>query len=168
MVLDLQSRRSIRKISRADFAVFPVWEWAINEEETAGLDESFLRPTMLTSIAPGLSAHYVVGASATLSDGSVLPACAEVTVAGKKLGVEPLYLFVQERQLDVGTAETMTVLSHLTGQAEARAVSWTLAVPLDGQSEPPSGKISRPLGVRLASLFKRSPSGAAAKAVKTV
>lgn len=166
MLIDLQSRRSIRKISRADFAAFPVWEWAINEEDTMGLDESFLRPTALESITPGLSAQFVVGASATLSDGTVLPACAEVTVRGRKVGVEPLYLFVQERQLDFAGAETMTVLSHLTGQAEARAVSWVLAVPLDGQSDMLSGKISRPLAARLASLFKRAPGAATVKAVK--
>ena len=164
MHIDLASRRSIRKVSRADFAAFPVWEWAINEEETAGLDESFLRPTSLSSITPGLVAQYVAGASATLSDGTVLPACVEVTVRGTQVRVDPLYLFLQERPIGFAGAETMTVLSHLTGKAGTRAVSWVLAVPLDGKPAPLSGKVRRPLVARLAALFGRGPRAAAAKA----
>jgi hypothetical protein len=156
MLIDLASRRSIRKIARADFAAYPVWEWALNEEETTGLHESFLRPTEHSSITPGLPAQYVVSANATLSDGQVLPACAEVTVGAKRVSVAPLYLFVQDRQLDFAGPETMTVLSHLTGKDGARAVSWQLAVTVDGKAKAPSGTLRRPLLARLTGLFRRS------------
>jgi hypothetical protein len=155
MLIDLASRRSIRKIARADFAAYPVWEWALNEEETSGLDESFLRPTEHASIAPGLPGQYVVAASATLSDGQVLPACAEVTVGAKRLTVAPLSLFVQDRQLDFAGPETTTVLSHLTGQDGARAVSWSLAVMVDGKAKAPGGTLRRPILAWLAGLFGR-------------
>lgn len=165
MIIDLETRRSIRKISRADFDAFPVWEWALNEEETAGLDESFLRPTTHDSIVPGMTAHFVVGARATLSDGTVLPACAQVDVRGKKVQVQPLCLFLQERQLDFAGDETNRVLSHLTRQPEARAVAWELVVPVAGRDKPLSGKLRLPLAARIAALFGRGGASASAKSL---
>ena len=155
MTIDLDSRRSIRKISRADFAAYPVWEWAIDEEESHDHEESYLRPTSLDSLPAGLSRHYVVSATATLSEGSVLPACAEVHVRPKKVQIEPMFIFLQERQLPFGGQETVTVLSHYTKQAGTRPVSWALAVPIDGNAVPPTGQIRRGLLARLTQGFKR-------------
>ena len=155
MTIDLESRRSIRKISRADFAAYPVWEWAINEEESHDHEESFLRPTSLDSLPAGLTRHYVVSASVTLSEGTVLPACAEVHVRPKKLQVEPMFIFLQERQMPFGGQETVTVLSHYTKQPDTRPVSWTLAVPMDGEASPPQGQIRRGILSRLTQGFKR-------------
>jgi len=155
MTIDLESRRSIRKICAADFAAYPVWEWAINEEEGHGHDESFLRPTSLDSLPASLVRHYVVGALATLSDGSALPACAEVHVSATSVQAEPMFIFVQERQLPFGGSETITALSHYTKQVDTRPLSWTLAVSVDGQSAPLAGEIRRSLASRLAGRFRK-------------
>ncbi len=155
MTIDLTTRRSIRKISAADFAAYPVWEWAINEEEQHGHDESFLRPTSLDSLPAGVVRHFVVGASATLSEGTVVPACAEVQVRAKGVTVEPMFMLVQERQLAFGGAETVTVLSHYTKQAGTRPVRWVLAVGLDGQGTPLKDDIRRSILGRIGQHFKR-------------
>lgn len=155
MTIDLDSRRSIRKISRADFAAYPVWEWAIDEEESHDHEESFLRPTSLDSLPPGLARHYVVSATATLSNGSVLPACAEVQVRPRKVQVEPMFIFLQERQLPFGGQEAVTVLSHYAKRPDTRPVSWTLAVPMDGDTAPPKGQIRRGILARLTQPFRR-------------
>lgn len=159
MTIDLESRRSIRRISRADFAAYPIWEWAINEE-SHGHGESFLRPTSLDSLPAGLARHYVVGASATLSDGSVLPACAEVVVRPHKVQVAPMFIFLQDRQMDFAGPETVTVLSHYTKRPDTRPVSWTLAVPVEGQGTPPAGRIGGGLLARLSQGWKRMGLGA--------
>jgi len=165
MTIDLDSRRSIRKIAREDFTAYPVWEWALNEEHTQGQGVSFVRPTALSSLPLDQARHYIVSASATLNDGSVLPACAEVSVRGKKVRIAPMFIFLQDRHLDFGGAETKTVLGHYTRQADAHPVSWELAVPLDGQSAPPRGKVRRSLAARLAQLWKRLSNAAHGKAV---
>jgi hypothetical protein len=155
MTIDLDSRRSIRKIAREDFAAYPVWEWALNEEHTEGHGQSFVRPTALESLPIGLSCHYIVSATATLSDGSSLPACVEVSVRAKKVRIEPMFIFLQDRHLDFGGAATRTVLSHYTKRADARPVSWELAVPLDGETAPPKGLVRRSLVERLAQVWQR-------------
>jgi hypothetical protein len=165
MTIDLDSRRSIRKIAREDLAAYPVWEWALNEEHTHGHGESFVRPTALASLPREAGRHYIVSASTTLSDGTVLPACVEVSVRANKVRVAPMFIFLQDRHLDFSGAETKTVLGHYTRQADARPVSWELAVPLDGETKPPAGKLRRSLAARLVQLCKRLGQAAQGKAV---
>lgn len=165
MPIDLDSRRSIRKIARDDFAACPVWEWALNEEQTHGDGESFVRPTALASLAPDLARHYIVSVTATLSDGSTLPACAEVSVRAKKLRIEPMFIFLQDRHLDFGGSETRTVLSHYLKRADARPVSWELAVPVDGETALPKGAVRRSLIERLSQAWKRLSGAAQRKSI---
>lgn len=165
MTIDLERRRSIRKISCADFAAYPVWEWAINEGDPLGDGESFLRPTSLDSLGLEVGRHYVVSASATLSEGSVLPACVEVSMRGNKRQLEPMFIFLQERHLDFGGSETKTVLSHYTGQANCRPLRWTLAVPYVGRTVLPSGMLRESLLSRVARLWTRLRRAAVGKSV---
>jgi hypothetical protein len=161
MTIDLDSRRPIRKILGADFAGFPVWEWALHEQETLGQGESFVRPTALDAIPLGQPRQFVVGASITLSDGTVLPGCVELDVRLRKVKAAPMFIFLQERQLVLGAEQTRSTLAHYTKVADVRPVSWTLAVPVEGQPGAASGKIRRSLRSRLASLFARTPSASA-------
>lgn len=155
MTIDLHSRRSIRKIARGDFLAYPVWEWALNEEHTQGNGESFVRPTELVSLPLGPSRQFIVSATATLNDGSVLPACVEVSVRAKKVRIAPMFIFLQDRHLDFGGPETATVLSHYIKRADAYPVSWELAVPLDGETAPPKGAVRRSMMARLGQVWKR-------------
>ncbi len=155
MTIDLHSRRSIRKIARGDFAAFPVWEWALNEEQADGNGESFVRPTALRSLALDQERQLIVSASATLNDGSVLPACVEVSVRAKKLRIAPMFIFLQDRHLDFGGAETATVLSLYTKRADAHPVRWELAVPVDGDGTLRSGPVRRSLLARVRQAWAR-------------
>lgn len=165
MTIDLESRRTIRKISRADFAAYPIWEWAINEAETLGQGESFLRPTSLDSIPVGIAGQFLVGANATLSEGSVLPACVEVNVRAKKVRIEPMFVFLQDRHLDFGGTETTTTLSHYTKCGGTHPVRWELAVPLAGSEALPHGAVRVSLAARLARLWRRVRLAAGGKRV---
>ncbi len=155
MNIDLHTRRSIRKIARADFLAYPVWEWAINEDHTHGLGESFVRPTDLASLPTGVARQYIVGATVTLNDGSALPGCVEVALRNKKAHMAPMFIFLQDRHLDFGGAETRTVLGHYLKRADAHPVRWQLAVPLDGEAAPRQGAVRRSLLSRLAHGWKR-------------
>lgn len=165
MTIDLQSRRSIRKIARGDLDAYPVWEWALNDEHTDGHGESFVRPTELGIIPVGAVRQFIVSATATLNDGSVLPACAEVSVRAKNVQVEPMFIFLQDRHLDFGGAETATVLSHYIKRADARPVSWELAVALEGETAPLKGIVRRSMIARLSHGWKRLSNAAQRKSV---
>lgn len=161
MTIDLDSRRPIRKIQGADFAGFPVWEWALHEEETLGQGESFVRPTALDVIPVGQARQFVVGASFTLSDGTVLPGCVELDVRARKIKAQPMFIFLRERQLELGADQTRTTLVHYTKSPDVRPVSWTLAVPVEGQPGVFAGKIRRSLRAALAGLFARKAAASA-------
>ena len=156
MTPDLDTRRSIRKVTRADFAAYPVWEWALHEEETMGLGESFVRPLELGGLGPDALGQYLVSARVTLSDGSVLPACVEVGIRAGKMQAQPMFIFLQDRHLDFGGAETLTTLAYYTKSPAVYPVSWELAVALAGQTAPLKGKVRRSLFSRIARLFGRS------------
>lgn len=158
MTPDLDIRRSIRKIARADLARYPVWEWALHEEETVGQGESFVRPTALDCIPLDAARQFVVGATVTLSDGSELPACAEVTVRAGKAEAMPMFIFLRDRQLDFAGAETQTTLAHYTKSAQVRPDRWVLDVPLAGRGELLGGKVKRSLWTRVAGLLRRTPT----------
>ncbi len=165
MTIDLESRRSIRKIARADFAAYPVWEWAINEGDPLGDGESFLRPTSLDSIGADAQRHYVVSATATLNEGSVLPACVEVSMRGDKRQLEPMFIFLQDRHLDFGGSETKTVLSHYTKRPETLPLRWTLDVMLSGDTVLRSGMVRESLLSRVTRLLRRVGMAAVGKRV---
>lgn len=154
MSLDLESRRPVRQMSGADFAAYPVWEWAINEEGTLGQDQSFLRPTSLDSV-PAAPGHYVVAANVTLSEGSVLPACVQVQVRGKKLQCAPMLILMPDRHLDFAGQEAGTVLSHYTKVNGTRPVSWELCVPAAGHKHPVRGVLRASMLLRLITLVRR-------------
>lgn len=155
MIIDLHTRRSIRKIARADFVAYPVWEWAINEDHTHGLGESFVRPTELASLPLEPVRQYIVSATVTLNDGSLLPGCVEVSLRNKKPHMAPMFIFLQDRHLDFGGAETRTVLSHYIKRADARPVRWQLAVAVDGEATPRQAAVRSSLLSRLAQGWRR-------------
>ena len=154
MTLDLATRRSIRKVTHADFAAYPVWEWAI-DEENVGNGESFVRPTSLDSVPTGPDAHCIVSASTTLNDGTILPSCLEVTIRKGKPRIAPMFVFLLDRHLDFAGVETTAMLSRYTKRVNIYPVAWEMAVPLDGETTLRRGKIRRTLRERLAQWWQR-------------
>lgn len=154
MTIDLATRRSIRKVSHADFAAYPVWEWAI-DEENLGNGESFIRPTSLDEVPSKSATHFIVSASTTLNDGTVLPSCLEVSTRGNKQCIEPMFVFLLDRHLDFAGVETTAMLSRYTKRVNIYPVAWQMAVPLSGENALRSGKIRHGLLKRLAQFWQR-------------
>ena len=154
MTIDLATRRSIRKVTHADFAAYPVWEWAI-DEENVGNGESFVRPTSLDYVPLGAEAHFVVAARTTLSDGTLLPSCLEVTLRKGKPCIEPMFVFLLDRHLDFAGVQTTAMLSRYTKRVNIYPVRWEMAVPLAGESTLRSSKLRRSLLLRLTEWWRR-------------
>ena len=154
MTIDLSTRRSIRKVTHADFAAYPVWEWAI-DEENVGSGESFVRPTSLDVVPAGPDAHFVVAARTTLNDGTLLPSCLEVTIRKGKPCIEPMFVFLLDRHLDFAGVETTAMLSRYTKRVNIYPVHWEMAVPIAGESGLRSRKLRRSVLSRVAQWWQR-------------
>ena len=164
MPIDLATRRPNRKLTRADLQSFPVWDWAVHEEEMSDLGMSFIRPTEHQGVPIGVSQHFIVAASAILNDGSRLSAVAEVTVQQKKVRVAPLFLFLKDHRLDFAAPETTTMLSHYTKLPNTWPVKWELAAPVQGEATLRSGRVAHGLARRCAFLWARLRGARAAPA----
>lgn len=155
MTTDLATRRPIRRIASADFALFPVWEWALGEEQSFGHDQSFVRPTSQAKVPLLDGGHFIVAGSATLNDGNDLPACIEVRVENGKVSFTPMFLLLPDRHLDFSGPQTTRVLSQYARRLNTYAVSWALAVPVGDSDKLPGARVRRSLLVRLGQWWMR-------------
>lgn len=165
MTSNLATRKTIYKVTRDDFDVFPIWEWAIGEGEAEGQDESFVRPTPLALIPMGQFQQFVVAADVRLRMGSVMLACAEVTVKDKHVNIRPMSVFLHDRHLDITCSETTRQLSCLTQEVDNYPVSWVLKVMLDGESTPRQGRVPISRSLQLLALWRRLKFARQASAV---
>ena len=165
MASNLSTRKTVYQVTREDFTAFPIWEWALGEEGAESEDESFVRPTPLTAIPKRESAQFVVAANATLRQGNVIPACAQVTVRGDTANVSPMSIFLYDRHLDIAAVETTRALSQLTQAVDNYPASWELEVPIEGEGSPRRGKVPRSMGSQLLALWRRLKTVRQASAV---
>jgi hypothetical protein len=133
MTTDLAVRKPFRKIAQTDFSIFPVWEWALDEEGFDG--EAFVRPTAHKTVPKAAFAQYIVSANAHLRDGTIIPACVEVTVKGKRWHFAPTVLFLLERHVDFVGVESTRMLSRYTKTLDNYPTKWELGVPLEGETK---------------------------------
>lgn len=162
MAINLATRKLVHKVTREDLAAFPVWEWAIDEEDAKDRDESYIRPTAHLSIPVGSFAQFIVAADAKLRDGSTLPAVVEVTVNGKTKSFEPLSVLLLDRHLDFVGVETTRLLSRYTKVVDNYPVRWELRVSIHGEKNLCSAKVRRNFAFRILALVWRLKFGKAA------
>jgi hypothetical protein len=162
MAINLSTRKPLRKITREDLAAFPIWEWAIDEEDAGDRDESYVRPTSHASIPTGYFSQFIVAADAELRDGATLPAVVEVTLNEMARSFEPLSVLLLDRHLDFVSVETTRLLSRYTKVVDNYPVRWQLRVPVSGEEKLRRAKVRRSLGLRFLTLIWRLKFGKAA------
>ena len=155
MTSNLSTRKTVYQVTREDFVTYPIWEWAIGEVGSEGEDESFVRPTPLTSIPKREFAQFVVAANAKLRKGNLMPACAEVTVRGDIASVNPMSIFLNDRHLDILALETTRALSYLTQEIDNYPATWELNVSFEGEVMARYGKVPRSMGIQLLAMWRR-------------
>nr|WP_295768973.1 hypothetical protein [Rhodoferax sp.] len=155
MTSSLSTRKTVYQVTREDFAVYPIWEWAIGEDGAEGEDESFVRPTLLTSIPKREFGQFVVAANSKLRKGNLMPACAEVTVRGDIASVNPMSIFLNDRHLDIVAPETTRALSYLTQEVDNYPATWELNVPFEGEAIARYGRVPRSMGLQLLAMWRR-------------
>ncbi|MFP5390784.1 MAG: hypothetical protein ACLGI6_04445 [Gammaproteobacteria bacterium] len=153
MTIDLAERKPFSRLTRADFAAFPIWEWADNETGFEAQDESFVRPTAHAIVPTADFAQFLVQASVRLRNGTEMPGCVEVTVQGCRVHCVPTVVFMLDRHLDFVGLESTRLLSRYTKTPDNSPVKWTLSVLLIGEKKTRSGRVRRGIVMRVIELW---------------
>jgi hypothetical protein len=66
-------RKQVYELTAADFNAYPVWEFALDEEDVDGQDEATVRPWRGAEPIDAADAMFVVRAAIQLADGTRLP-----------------------------------------------------------------------------------------------
>ena len=85
------TRKPVDELTLADLEAWAVWEFAEDEEDVEGRDETWVRPSPDTSLLPRIS-PYAVRAQFTTATGTSLIGVAWVTTTGG-LEVDSISLF---------------------------------------------------------------------------
>jgi hypothetical protein len=82
MSISLNTRKPVDELQPADFAAFPIWEFAIDEEEIEDQDETWVRPLAATLIEPDLYSLSVAAQFITASGHSIMGFLGVTTALG--------------------------------------------------------------------------------------
>lgn len=63
--VSLHTRKPVDRLTLADFAAFPIWEYADDEEEVEGRDETWVRPVDSSVVPKGSYTHVAAEFTAT-------------------------------------------------------------------------------------------------------
>jgi len=66
----MKIRKQVYKLTAGDLSKFPVWEFALDEENEEGQDEATVRPYEVSGALDPSDGMFVVRAAFTLADGS--------------------------------------------------------------------------------------------------
>jgi hypothetical protein len=72
MPTTLRTRKPVDQLTVKDLEAFPVWEYALDEEGTEGMDETWVKP-IDTQVVPADSFSLMVASVVKLANGSVYP-----------------------------------------------------------------------------------------------
>jgi len=148
MSATLKTRKPIDEITVDDLNAFPIWEFASDEEENEEQDETWVRPVNSKIVPQG---EYSLSVSASFTTASGVPIKGFVAistnegveVSGGALLFNGQYLFVPSADFWEANAEYANLATALgLSQSEAFPLRFTLAVPIEGQSQIIEGQFS--------------------------
>lgn len=84
----LKARKPVGELSPDDFKVFPIWEFAIDEEGVRGRDETWVRPVDNQQV-PANAYSQLVAAIFTTAKGRKLDGFMTVTTAENQVEITP-------------------------------------------------------------------------------
>ncbi|NHZ99264.1 hypothetical protein [Massilia sp. CCM 8734] len=149
--IDAHAARPVGKLLPADLRSCPVWQWAMDEIDTDGQDETWVRPTAHSVVPASACDHYLVSAVAILRDGTEIPACVEVIINGPRKSFHPAFVYLIDRQLPFASHATDKLLSRYTKAANNHPRKWVLDVVIEGERRQRTGRArSRAFAIVLA------------------
>jgi hypothetical protein len=142
------TRKPVDSLSRRDLGVFPIWEFATDEEARPGRDESWVRPVVSKAIPHGryslsVAADFVTASGQTLSGFVGVSTASGFEVEDGAVLQDELYLFVprpQSRFRFASQAREALARALALSEAEVFPLRFELRVPLRGERAARSGE----------------------------
>lgn len=133
MAASLSTRKSITDLTPADLEAFPVWEFAMDEEDVEGQDETWVRPVD-SSVAPLDRVAMQVATEFRAAGGTRYPGFSMVTTRPGDMEVEPVVLLVGGGYLHADDPDELLEATGLTA-AELLPMTYELRVLIEGEQE---------------------------------
>ena len=137
-------QKPAHQLSESDFRHAPVWRFMESEEASStNADESFVCAHEAGPML-GEYASYLVSATYTLKNGSLLPGFVELAVLGKMVECTPGAVFAKGKTVESLGKDTALRLQRILKLEGAQPVAWQLDVCVGGEREPRRSTIARP------------------------
>ena len=138
------TRKPVDELDLADLIVFPVWEFAVDEEAVEGQDETWVRPVNTLSI-PRVDLVLALAVTFTTKSGDVFEGMIwantvnDLQVKGAAIIAKGRYLSfsVPDGPFRSDRKATATVLGF--AEQELYPLSFTLCLPIEGEWKPRTG-----------------------------
>jgi hypothetical protein len=141
MKVTIRTRKPCNKLKVGDFRAFPVWEFALDEEDKPGRDETWGRPVP-TAFVPKGAWSQLVAATFTTAAGKKLNGFMIVTTADKKVDIDqPTVLgrlgfrSIPVKSKDARGIQERREFLKAIGQPESKVfpITYTLKVLIEGE-----------------------------------
>ena len=133
---------SAEKLSVKDFQSHPIWQFCMDAEGDADVDESHLAPS-IEPPALGTFGSYLVAATYGLKNGASLPGSVQVDILGQKARFTPAVVYAQGKAVDPLAPDAEVRLARITKTSNTRPLHWELSVPFQGERTVRSGQIAK-------------------------
>jgi hypothetical protein len=157
----VHARKSVLELTEEDIRSFPLWEYALDEEEREGQDETFVRPVMLLEDAiPRIDRFelFVVATDYTTPAGAEYIGTVDLTIDqrrrvklfsfvlvgdfGRELLPEASRAVAKKKGLDDALQRREEVCRVLeTEERRLFPLQYRLRLPVAGEQKPRSGKV---------------------------
>jgi len=144
----LKTRKPVHRLTLGDLAKFPVWEYAVDEQDVVGQDETWVRPLKNVSIPKGRYS-LTVAADFTTANGRSYQGFVGVTTAdadveiGQGVILDGRYPHLFVPNPDVVTEKTRVDLAAGLGlhASEVFPISYKLRAPVQREKAHRSGQV---------------------------
>lgn len=133
MTINLRTRKPITKLTPADLETFPVWEFALDEEDVEGQDETWVRPVD-SSVVPRGKYSLLVATEFHAACGRSYPGFSIVTTARGQVEIEAGRGLVGGDYLPVDDLDPWLSRTGLT-RTELCPITFELRVLIEGERE---------------------------------
>jgi hypothetical protein len=96
---NMKTRKQVYDLTLEDFAEFPVWEFALDEEGEERQDEATVRPYVFTLALDPHNGSFVVQTEFLLSDGTRMKGYLSPAVESKEIGYVQPVIIVEKSQI---------------------------------------------------------------------
>lgn len=149
MKVSLKTRKPVDQLVAGDLSAFPVWEYALDEEDVEGRDETWVRPVK-TKVVPLGQYSLLVAADLKVASGRTFGGFVVVTTAEGSVEIiggvilrESDYLPIPSpKQFGFEESKGMLLSRLRLSEPDVFPIAYTLRVPIEGEQVLRSGVLA--------------------------